>query len=959
MTSPFLQRLRAQQQLSADTGGQRLYYRLRPGAGAPRLALAVARAQPNGQLDGLQPYRLQAAHLQQPPLFLAAADVELLRQLSDRDPAWWQHAEATLPAGTPASWLQALVATGRLRGPSGETLHWGDGLNCSPTWTVDSQGRQRLDWRRPPGVHSLPASPPCYWDTLHGRLGPLAAELPAAALAWLERSPRLAAEEVDDFRQAHSADFAQWGLPLPRQLASVEMAPAPQPQLRLSSDGGDRLRLRFAYHVHGDTLWFEAGAVEASARHYSAERGELVTVQRDAPAEAALNISLEQALAEYAPQPLEPGEFELGRRDAWREVMTELLPALKQRGWQIEVASGFRHHYVRPERLQLATSWQDRDWFELALNVELDGESLSLLPLLAEAAQHYSPEQLQRMPAGAELPLQLSDGRRLLVPAARLAHWLTVLVELSSEGAAAPSLRLPAAQLQRLGALHSDDLDSGGDTAALLERARELQQPPSLDSFSLPDNFGASLRDYQRLGVAWLQQRRALGVGGILADDMGLGKTVQTLAHLAVEHAAGRLQQPALVVAPTSLLHNWQQEAERFAPQLRCRLLHGPARHQHWEQLGNCDLLLTSYALVVRDSQQWQRQPLSVVILDEAQTIKNARSQVSRQVRHLDAHYRLCLTGTPLENHLGELWSQFEFLMPGFFDSEAQFQRQYRRPIEVEGDRARAQGLMERIAPFMLRRTKEDVASDLPPKTEVLVRLPLQGAQRDLYEMLRQHSAAQLEQQLATQDDNSGRVLILNALLQLRQACCDPQLVDPKAQRDTPSAKREHLLSMLAELVEEGRAVLVFSQFTRMLDLIGADLEAQGIPYLQLTGRSRNRAELVAQFQAGAAPVFLISLKAGGTGLNLTRADTVIHYDPWWNSAAQAQATDRAYRIGQDKPVFVYKLLAEDSVEEKIHALQLHKRGLLEQVYQVAEANTEQLTLDNAALLALLDDNKG
>ncbi len=322
--------------------------------------------------------------------------------------------------------------------------------------------------------------------------------------------------------------------------------------------------------------------------------------------------------------------------------------------------------------------------------------------------------------------------------------------------------------------------------------------------------------------------------------------------------------------------------------------------------------------------------------------------------KKISAEQKLCLSGTPLENHLGELWSLFDFIMPGFLDSEHRFQRLYRIPIEKEGDHARSNALLSRIAPFMLRRRKDEVATELPPKTEVLVRVALHDAQRDLYETLRVQALGHLQERLPNQGEAEGRILILNALLQLRKLCCDPRLTGHPDAPTIPSAKRIHCLEMLEELVNEGRNVLVFSQFTSMLKLLAEDLEKLNIPFLQLTGQSRNRGELVERFQAGEAPVFLISLKAGGTGLNLTRADSVIHYDPWWNSAAEQQATDRAYRIGQDKPVFVYKLLAQDTIEEKILALQQHKRALLDAVYQAAEQTGSQVSLDNEALLALL-----
>lgn len=954
MSSRFLQQLRREQSLDKTGQSRQLYYLLAPPLG---LELAVACEQPNGRLDAIQPYRPQAGHLRQPPPFLAEEDVALLSQLIEADSNWLQSGRGEV---ADASCLQQMLATGRARNAAGQRLAVGPPRTLSPGWRIDEHGRQQLGWAAPEHVRVLPVSPPAYWDLASGRLGPVEPPPSAEALAWLRQPPLIEADAVAGFIESRGAELKQSGLPLPSRIRLEIQDSPPQPHLHLYRRTGARgasddcLRLQFRYSCADESTLFDHADPEVSRQVFSAASTTLYRVQRKPEAEAEWEQALYLALEACNPQPLSGAEITFAQRSDWRQVTTTIIPALKRQGWSVSVADNFRHNFVRADRIELAAQWLEKSWFELALNVAVEGEALPLLPLLADCARRYSREQLLDLNADSELPLTLPDGRRLLLPVARLLHWLDLLVELVDEDVGQEVLRLPASQLHRLQTLAADGVARNEASEALLDRAEQLASPPSLEGFELPDDFTAALRAYQRLGVAWLQQRRQLGVGGILADDMGLGKTVQTLAHLCIEQQAGRLTHPALVVAPTSVLHNWRQEAQRFAPRLRCAVLHGAARHELWRELADYDLVLTSYALLTRDIDQWQQQPLSAIILDEAQAIKNPRSQAARHLRRLDAPYKLCLTGTPLENHLGELWSLFEFLMPRFLDSEQSFNRRFRKPIEKDSDQARARTLMDRISPFLLRRTKEQVATDLPPKTEVVVRLPLPEVQAELYETLRQQSVASLSAQREQGDDNEARILILNALMQLRQVCCDPGLVDNNY-RNAESAKREHLLEMLQELVDEGRAVLVFSQFTRMLDLLAADLQRLAIPFVMLTGASRNREQLVMRFQAGEVPVFLISLKAGGTGLNLTRADTVIHYDPWWNSAAEAQATDRAYRIGQSRPVFVYKLLAENTVEEKIHALQSHKRELLQQVYDVAEARTRQLALDNASLLALLE----
>jgi SNF2 family DNA or RNA helicase len=427
---------------------------------------------------------------------------------------------------------------------------------------------------------------------------------------------------------------------------------------------------------------------------------------------------------------------------------------------------------------------------------------------------------------------------------------------------------------------------------------------------------------------------------------MGLGKTVQTLAHLAIEQAAGRLDRPALLICPTSLIPNWIREAERFAPGLRVLPLHGKQRKERFDEIAAHDLVLTTYPLLARDHATLTGQPWHAVILDEAQAIRNPKAETSRIVGRLQATQRLCLTGTPLQNHLGELWALFDFLAPGFLGAESTFRKHYRTPIEKHGDAARQDALRRRVRPFLLRRTKEEVVRDLPPKTEIIEPVEMEAAQRAIYEGIRLAMHAKVKAAIASRGLARSGIVILDALLKLRQACCDPRLVKvPAAQKaKAGSAKLDRLLELLTVLTGEGRRVLVFSQFTSMLALIEARLREAGIAHLLLTGETRDRDTPVRRFQAGEVPVFLISLKAGGVGLNLTAADTVIHYDPWWNPAAEDQATDRAHRIGQDKPVFVHRLVALQSIEEKMELLKERKRALVATVLQGEEGGALRLT---------------
>jgi len=362
-------------------------------------------------------------------------------------------------------------------------------------------------------------------------------------------------------------------------------------------------------------------------------------------------------------------------------------------------------------------------------------------------------------------------------------------------------------------------------------------------------------------------------------------------------------------------------------------VLAGPERGKRRKHLPQADLVLTTYPVLARDVEALVAQPWHVVVLDESQMVKNPATLAARAARKLEARQRVCLTGTPLENHLGELWAQFDFLLPGLLGSKADFTRNFRKPIEKGRDRDTRERLRRRIRPFLLRRTKDQVVADLPPKTEVTRSIALEGRQRDLYDTLRDSYAEEIRGYIAAQSFDRNRMRVLEGLMRLRQICCDPRLIPRDSPRAVPSAKLDYLMDMLHELIAAGRRILVFSQFTSMLELVEAELASERIRYVKLTGQTEDRATPVERFQRGEVPVFLISLRAGGFGLNLTRADTVIHYDPWWNPAVESQATDRAHRIGQDKPVFVYRLIAADTVEERILALQARKRELADALF--------------------------
>ena len=701
----------------------------------------------------------------------------------------------------------------------------------------------------------------------------------------------------------------------------------------------------------------------------------------------------------------------------WSDFFADAVPRLQAQGWAIAVLPGFAHLSVPVQawrlRLDPATGaelprelaeplgqpvqplsalrqpFQQGSWL-LSLGVEVDGELLDLAPMLADLLKRegrwLKADEIALIHDATIVKLRAPGGRRIEAPAGPIKAIVGAMVDLLTDPRRAEgpvpissweAHRLDALQLQLDATLaqRAAQVPDGrgawqvqGDAGlqALVQRLRAAGAPQPVP---LPAGLGLALRPYQQHGLAWLQYLREHDLAGILADDMGLGKTAQVLAHLLVEQQAGRLRSPgrdgqpaagpALVVLPTSLIANWQAEAARITPALRCLALQGADRAADFRRIADHDLVFTTYPLLWRDIDVLAAQPWQWLVLDEAQMAKNAGSRTARALRRLQARHRLCVTGTPLENHLGELWAHFDLLMPGFLGDARTFHRQWRKPIEDNGETLRAQLLAQRVRPFILRRRKDQVATELPPVTEVIRRVTLQGQQRALYESVRLAADEQVRKVLAKTPFKQAQIAMLDALLKLRQVCCDPQLV--KGTAIAPSmerAKMGALLDLLPALVEEGRRVLVYSQFTEMLALVQTELAAVGLPHLVLTGQTppARRGAVVQRFQAREVPVLLVSLKAGGVGLNLTAADTVIHLDPWWNPAVEAQANARAHRIGQDQPVFVYKLVVQGSIEERMLALQARKAALTDSVLGSDSGTADKFSVEDLqGLLAPLD----
>lgn len=612
--------------------------------------------------------------------------------------------------------------------------------------------------------------------------------------------------------------------------------------------------------------------------------------------------------------------------------LTKLVGQLTAAGWQVE-AEG---NVIRSAGSFSFSVTSGVDWFDLDGVFDFGGAQAQLPALLAALRK-------------GESFVTLSDGTQGMLPAA----WLQKFGFLADLGEnETGKVRFKSSQGLLLDALLASQPNVQWDERFGAWR-QKLKAFAGVKPAEAPDQFQGKLRKYQQEGLGWLKFLREFNFGGCLADDMGLGKTVQVLALLQARRlelkGAKKKRRPNLIVVPRSLIFNWKQEAARFTPDLTVLDFAGVGRKSMQDQLATSDIVLTTYGTLLKDVAEFKDFEFDYVILDEAQAIKNSAAQCTKACRLLQAEHRLALTGTPIENHLGELWSIFEFLNPGMLGNSAAFQRFARGG--AEGEAEGREMLSRAIAPFVLRRTKKQVLKDLPEKTEQTLYCDLGTKERKKYNELKDFYRQSLTSKIATTGLEKSKIHVLEALLRLRQASCHLGLLDPKLQKES-SAKLDALLEQLDELLAEGHKALVFSQFTSLLAIVKKHLDKQKIVYEYLDGQTRDRQTPVERFQTDdKCQLFLISLKAGGKGLNLTAADYVFILDPWWNPAVEAQAIDRAHRLGQDKPVFAYRLIARDTVEEKILELQDGKRNLAESIISGDSSVLKGLTAEDLQLL--------
>ncbi len=957
-----------------------------------------------------------------PAKYVADVDVAILAsratKLRAHDRAMYE-----LSSSADSELFDRIIATGRARwrSPGSPPLILGPAREGKIVWNIDAEGAQaaavrvlaRPGERGPPMV--LPMAPPRWLDPSTGEVCRIETGLSPVVAGGLLRAPLMPPHAVEPMVQRLSK-LGLKGEHLPRVLGGPEpLAVTPTPiasvmmgevvsravrrPVRRSSRGWydeddedieDMPVVRLGYDYAGRRL----GAHSGDGPFTMLVDGRLARVARVSRKEASFGKRLTTAgLVRLNKQPrviLMPEQsldyaIGSGSDAAVATFLLETRRQLETEGWRVEVDEDF------PLRIAVAddASWRveigdrgggqsfggldgsETDWFDTALGIDVNGRRVDILPAVlamlrvlppyVDPADFYDPP-VETRASSAYATIPLDDGRTLALPYARLRPVLSVLWQLFARddivgsGGGLRVGRWQAAEVAALGGAEGLTVLAPDRVARL---ARELAVAPDAVPTRLPDDFSATLRPYQQAGVDRMQRLARAEFGLVLADDMGLGKTVQTLAHLAVEHAAGALDAPALVIAPTSVLPNWVSEAAAFAPALRVHLWSGPDRKDNLDALDSVDLVVTSYPLLARDTDVLSRRRWSIVVADEAQFVRNPATAAAQALFGLIRRQTIALTGTPVENSLGDIWSIAHATNPGLLGSAKDFVRRYRTPIERRGDEHARRMLAHRLRPFLLRRTKDEVAPELPPKTEIAETVVLEGAQAALYEAVRLAMHVRVQDAIADKGLARSRIVVLDALLKLRQACCNPRLVKialpakktaTRPGTATGSAKLVRLLELLATFREEGRAVLLFSQFTSMLELIRAELDAQERQYAWLTGDTVDRKTPVQRFQSGEVDLFLVSLKAGGTGLTLTAADAVILYDPWWNPAVEAQAIDRAHRIGQAKPVFVHRLIASGTIEEKMLALQGRKRELAAALWDADDPGSralDQLTAED------------
>jgi superfamily II DNA or RNA helicase len=837
---------------------------------------------------------------------------------------------------------------------------------------------------RVPGQLQLNTSPPCYYDEDNRIIGWLESDIDPKKLQKLLKAPPIKNEDVAIIHKKIAAKMKEVEHIAPKIIKEIVVDEEPTPLIRLyivdiqyqvvpwaTATLRKAIGLTLYANYGGHLVRCEPPSKWGKAvQHFTNNQDSVVKLTRNYDHEGDFFRILLGEWEESRFLNSEKCQFilntggnildEIEMVEAAYHLVENFIPAATKDGWTVELDESFPIQSVKDAEewfldVEDSPNAVGNDWFDVKLGVMIDGERVNILPHLITFIRGIEKQagwdKFEALDGNATVGVPAGNKTIVKVPVKRIRNIAEHLMLECSESDGKENLKV-----SKWNATFLNEFAQGEAAAKsrwigpenLKNFLATLEKGNDADNLVLPSTLLCELRHYQKQGVQWLQMLSQSNLNGILADDMGLGKTVQTLAHILIEKESGRMTHPTIIIAPTSLMPNWASEAEKFTPSLKVLVLHGNERKMHFSTINEFDIVLTTYPLLMRDKEFLLQHEFHIVVMDEAQVVKNFKTQAYQVIQQIKANQRICLSGTPMENHLGELWSLFHLLLPGFLGNQKTFQQVFRKPIEQLKNVSRREALAKRIKPFILRRTKQQVAIELPDKTEITQKIELKASQRDLYEAIRLRAQAQVMQEINKKGLNRSQIMVLDALLKLRQVCCDPRLVKVDSAKNVEeSAKLEHLMEMVTQMIEEGRKILIFSQFTSMLDLIGPELDKSKIEYSTIRGDTKDRKTPVEQFQGGKVPLMLISLKAGGVGLNLTAADTVIHYDPWWNPAVENQATDRAHRIGQKKAVFVYKLIIAGSLEEKILDMQKRKKGLADAMLDSNVKMGEMLTMED------------
>ena len=865
---------------------------------------------PLGALDRTQRFRA------------SEADVRLVTQLR-------AFADGKLPAMAMLSREQFAVLLGAIDGNPRVTFGKTqpadiEGQGNRDTLRIErtEDGGLRIAHTPLPGTLLLAAN--AAWRLDGGRFTQIASGLPAVYLTVLEHPIHIPADAADGFVTRELPALANF-FEIEGDVIPGAPEELPVPKFAARFEGSLNFLTARIEAVYGDrrvTLDATGAALAKFSRNRAAEQSALEGLRKSGFS-----------------GPDGKGELTLKGEQRILAFFASVLPRL-ERDWSVEVGERFQHVTRDVERIEprLEIRSSGEQWFDLSYELATAG------------GERFSGADISRLLQGGQSHVRRKNGKVAVFDPGLLDEFEQLLRDSDPRQAQAGIYRLDRRQAGALDAFTTENgMAVTGETRwrdwAGATRNLDRLTPVPLGSLD------ATLRDYQKQGVYWLHFLAQNSFGGILADEMGLGKTLQALAFLRTLAGQG----PSLIVCPSSLIFNWQAEAEKWTPELRVLVLDGPSRSEGFHKIEKSNLVITSYPLLRRDVEAYQGQQFSAVILDEAQHIKNPDSQNAQAATTLKARHRFVLTGTPVENSVRDIWSLMNFLMPGYLGTRADFRERFENAIQSQPGGPEQQRLTRRIRPFLLRRTKQLVAKEIPDKLEQVTYCELTETQQAIYIKLARTTRQQLSELSGQKDKAKSRMMMLTALLRLRQAACDARLLgleNPPTDTEA-SAKLDLLEELLSEALDGGHRVLVFSQFVAMLGHIRTRLDAAGVTYCYLDGQTRDRAAQVGKFQSGSVPVFLISLKAGGTGLNLTAADTVIHFDPWWNPAVEAQATDRAHRIGQKRAVTSYKLIARDTVEEKILNLQAKKRAIIAATLESEQPLMEGLSMEE--IQGLLD----